>query len=173
MMAQFRFFFWRKISFLSRVEVFFHLFYNMFRLNIIRNFQVGRSFDNLIGVTADRAELPFLETINVRERPASRAADDEVHGNVVMCFILIKIYRRIIKNYIARNSKKNSPVFCSVETHMNGSSHPNHENRLVTIVPRIRASPRRGGARRFFCIFSHLNRRTGNPVLGRRRLSQW
>jgi hypothetical protein len=78
----------------------------MFRFNVIRNLQVGRRFDNLIGMTADRAELLFLETIHVRERPASRAADDEVHGNVVMCFILIKIYRRFIKNYIAGNSKK-------------------------------------------------------------------
>ena len=40
-----------------------------------------------------------------------------------------------------------------VETGMNGSSHSNHENRQknveITRVPRLRASPRHGGARRF------------------------
>ena len=49
---------------------------------------------------------------------------------------------------------------------LNGSSHPNYENRLFTTVPRLRASPRHGGARRFFAFFSHLNRRTGSPVGG-------
>jgi hypothetical protein len=48
-------------------------------------------------VTAHRAEFPFLEAIHVRKRLAPRAADDEVHGNVVLCVILIKIYRRFIK----------------------------------------------------------------------------
>ena len=46
---------------------------------------------------------------------------------------------------------------------MNGCSHPNHENRIVTTVPRIRASPRHGGARQFLEFFSHLNRRGGAP----------
>jgi hypothetical protein len=40
-----------------------------------------------------------------------------------------------------------------VETDMNGRSHPNHENRQknvkITMVPRIRASSRHGGAVRF------------------------
>jgi hypothetical protein len=46
---------------------------------------------------------------------------------------------------------------------MNGCSHPNHENRIVTTVPRIRASPRHGGARQFLEFFSHLNRRGVAP----------
>jgi hypothetical protein len=49
-----------------------------------------------MGMPADRTELPFLETINVRERPAGRAPDNEVHDNEVMRVILIKIYRLII-----------------------------------------------------------------------------
>jgi hypothetical protein len=48
---------------------------------------------------------------------------------------------------------------------MNGSSHPNHENRLVTSVPRFKASPRYGRARRFQHFFSHINRR-GVPCFG-------
>jgi len=36
---------------------------------------------------------------------------------------------------------------------MNGSSYPNYENRLVTTVPHLRASPRHGGARRFLAFF--------------------
>jgi len=106
MMAQFLFFFLREIRFLRRVEVLFHLFYNMFCLDIICNLKVGRHFGNLMGMTAHRAELPFLETIHVRKRPAPRAADYKVHGNVVLCVILIKIYRRSIKITLEGNPKK-------------------------------------------------------------------
>jgi len=49
---------------------------------------------------------------------------------------------------------------------MNRSSHPNYENRFVTTVPRLRASPGHGGARRFFAFFCHLNRRTKKPCFG-------
>ncbi len=97
MVAQFFFFLRRKIRFLCRVKVFFHLFYDMFCLDIICNLKVRRDFGNFMGVTTHRAEFPFLETIHVRKRLAPRAADDEVHGNVVLCVILIKIYRRFIK----------------------------------------------------------------------------
>jgi len=76
--------------------VFFHLFYDMFCLKVMLNFQVGRRFDHLMGVPADWAELPFLETIYVREGPAGRAPDDEVHDKEVMRVILIKIYRLIV-----------------------------------------------------------------------------
>jgi len=61
------------------------------------NFEVGRRFDHLMGVPADWAELPFLETIHVREGPAGRTPDDEVHDKEVMRVILIKIYRLIVK----------------------------------------------------------------------------
>ena len=70
MMAQFRSFFWGEIGFLRCMKVFFHLFYDMFSFKIMFNFQVSRCFDNLMSVSADRTELPFLETIHVRESPA-------------------------------------------------------------------------------------------------------
>jgi hypothetical protein len=56
-------------------------------------------------------------------------------------------------------------IFCgTVETHMNGSSHLIHENRLVTSVPRLKASSRHDGPRRFQHFFSHLNRRGCAPL---------
>jgi len=42
----------------------------------------------------------------------------------------------------------------------------NHKNRIVTTVPRFRASPRHGGVRQFLEFFSHLNRRTKKPCFG-------
>ena len=92
-MTQFRSFFRREIGFLRCVKVFFHLFYDMFSFKVMLNFQVGRRFGHLMGVPADGAELPFLETIHVREGPAGRAPDNEVHDKEVMRVILIKIYR--------------------------------------------------------------------------------
>jgi hypothetical protein len=79
------------------MEMFFHLFYNMFRLKVMLNLQVSRRFDYLVGMPAYRAELPFLETIYVRESPARRAPDNEVHDKEVMRVILIKIYRLIVE----------------------------------------------------------------------------
>jgi hypothetical protein len=108
MVAQFLFFFRGEIRFLCRMEVFFHLFYDMFCFDIICNLEVRRHFGNFMGVTAHRAEFPFLEAIHVRKRLTARAADDEVHGNVVLCVILIKIYRRFIKIILKRKSKKMS-----------------------------------------------------------------
>ena len=58
------------------MEMFFHLFYDMFCFKIMLNFKVGRCFDYLLGMPADRTELPFLETIHVREGPAGRAPDE-------------------------------------------------------------------------------------------------
>jgi hypothetical protein len=45
---------------------------------------------------ADRAELPFLEAIHIREGLTGRAPDDEVHDKEVMRVILIKIYRLFV-----------------------------------------------------------------------------
>ncbi len=84
--------------------MFFHLFYDMFGFKIMFNFQVSRRFYNLVGVSADRAELPFLETIHVRESPAGRAPDNEVHDKEVMRVILIKIYRLIVIIMVLENS---------------------------------------------------------------------
>jgi hypothetical protein len=53
----------------------------------------------------------------------------------------------------------------SVETHMNGNSHPNHENRPLYDGPRLRASPGHGGTGRLFKIF------VTDPPRGRRRCS--
>ena len=106
MVAQFLFFFRGEIRFLCRMEVFFHLFYDMFCFDIICNLEVRRHFCDFMGVTAHRAEFPFLEAIHVRKRLTPRTADDEVHGNVVLCVILIKIYRRFIKIILKENPKK-------------------------------------------------------------------
>jgi hypothetical protein len=57
-----------------------------------------------MSVSADRAELPFLETIHVRESPAGRAPDNEVHDKEVMRVILIKIYRLIVIIMVLENS---------------------------------------------------------------------
>jgi hypothetical protein len=62
------------------------------------HFQVSRRSDHLMGMPADRAELPFLETIHIREGPAGGAPDDEVHDKEVMRVILIKIYRLIVRS---------------------------------------------------------------------------
>ena len=78
------------------MEMFFHLFYDMFCLKIMLNFQVRRCFDYLVGMPADWAEFPFLETIHIRKGPAGRAPDNEVHDKEVMRVILIKIYRLIV-----------------------------------------------------------------------------
>ncbi len=80
------------------MEVFFHLFYDVFCLYEILNLQVRRCLDHLMGMPADWAELPFLEPVNVSECPAGRAPDDEVHDKEVMRVIPIKIYRPIINS---------------------------------------------------------------------------
>jgi hypothetical protein len=94
------------------MEVFFHLFYDMFCLEVMFNFQVGRRFDHFMGVPTDWTELPFLETIHIREGPAGRAPDYEVHDKEVMRVILIKIYRLIV--IIIRKGVfiKMTPVSC-------------------------------------------------------------
>jgi hypothetical protein len=88
------------------MEVFFHLFYDMFCFKVMLNFKVCRRFDYLIGVPADRTEFPFLETIHVRESPAGRATDNEVHIKEVMSAVLIKIYLLNVKFQEAGVSKK-------------------------------------------------------------------
>jgi hypothetical protein len=86
------------------MEVFFHLFYYMLRLKVMFYFKVGRRFNHLMGVPADRAELPFLETIHIRESSAGGTPDDEVHDKEVMRVILIKIYRLIVRSMARKNS---------------------------------------------------------------------
>jgi hypothetical protein len=63
----------------------------------ILDIKICRGFAHLVGMAALRAEFPALETIHVRKLPASRAADDQVHGNEVMRVILLKIYRYPVK----------------------------------------------------------------------------
>lgn len=93
MVPQFEGFFRRKVGFLCGMEVFFHLFHDLFGFIIVLNFQVRGCLAYLMRMPADRAELPALEPVNIGKCPASRAPDDEVHGNAVMSFVLIKIYR--------------------------------------------------------------------------------
>jgi len=80
------------------MEMFFHLFYNVFSLKVMLNLKVRRGFYYLMGMPADRTKLPFLEPIHVRECPARRAPDNEVHDNEVIRVILINIYRLPGKN---------------------------------------------------------------------------
>jgi len=78
------------------MQVLLHLFYNMFGLMEIVYLEVRRSLYYFMRMSALGAEFPFLEMVHVRKGTAGRAADDEVHGNDVMCFILLKIYRRFL-----------------------------------------------------------------------------
>jgi hypothetical protein len=60
--------------------------------------------------------------------------------------------------------------YCSGETDMTGSSHPDHKNLLHTIDSHLRASARHGRAGTFFEFCLPICR-TGSPVLGRRHSS--
>lgn len=59
-----------KILFLIGMEVFFHLFNDMLGLVIILNLKIYRRFYHFMRMSALRAELPALEMIHVRKRPA-------------------------------------------------------------------------------------------------------
>ena len=94
MVAEFCRFFRREVLFLVRVQVLLHLLHDMFGLMEVLDIQVCRGPGNLLGMAALRAELPFLETVHVRERAARGAPDDEVHDNEVIGVIVINKYRR-------------------------------------------------------------------------------
>ena len=66
----------------------------MFCLVEILNLQVRGCLYHFLRMPALVTEFPFLEMIHVRKSPAGGAPDDKVHGNVVMCAIVLKIYRR-------------------------------------------------------------------------------
>ena len=83
----------REVLFLGGVQVLFHLLHDMLGLVEVLNIQVRRGLGNLVGVAALRAELPLLEPVNVRKRPAGRAPDDKVHDNEVICPVVINKYR--------------------------------------------------------------------------------
>jgi hypothetical protein len=70
MVAQFIGLFRCEIRFFGSLEVFLHLFYDMFGFMKVLNIQVRRGLDDLLRVPALGTELPFLEAIHVRERPA-------------------------------------------------------------------------------------------------------
>jgi hypothetical protein len=93
MVPKVRAFFWREIFLFIGLEVLFHLPYNMFRFVVIMDFQVRRCFFYFMRMPALMTEFPFLEIIHVRKCTTGGAPDDEVHGNEVMCAILLKIYR--------------------------------------------------------------------------------
>jgi hypothetical protein len=84
----------REVLFIIRVQVLLHLLDDMFGFVKILNIQICRGPCNLLGMTALRAEFPLLETVNVRERSARGAPDDEVHDNEVIGVIVINKYRR-------------------------------------------------------------------------------
>jgi hypothetical protein len=90
--AQFLGFLRGKILLFMGVEVFLHLFYDMLRVAVILHVEIGRHFCHFVGMSAYRAELPFLEPVYIGKRPAPRALEDEVHKQVVMRVSIIKIY---------------------------------------------------------------------------------
>ena len=69
-----------------------HLLYDMFRFVEIVYLKVWWCLYHFLRMPALVAEFPFLEMVHVRKGTAGRAPDDEVHGNVVMCVILLNIY---------------------------------------------------------------------------------
>jgi len=76
----------RKIFLFGLMQMLFHLPHNMLGFVMVLDFEICRRLCNLVGMTAIRAEFPFLETIHVRKGPASsRAPDDEVHDIWVLC----------------------------------------------------------------------------------------
>ena len=86
-------FFRREIFFLISMKVFFHLPDNMFSLMEIMDLKVRGCFYYFMRMPALMTEFPFLEIIHVRKGTTGRAPNNQVHGNEVMCAILIKIYR--------------------------------------------------------------------------------
>jgi hypothetical protein len=94
MVAELVGFFRGKIFFLGCMQVLLHLLYNVFGLVEIVYLEVRGGLYYFMRMSALGAEFPFLEMVHVRKGTAGRAADDKVHGKDVMCFILIKIYRR-------------------------------------------------------------------------------
>jgi len=78
----------RKVLLLGLVEVLLHLFNDMLGFVVVFDFKVRRRLCHLIGMSAVRAELPFLEPVHVREGPASpRAPDNQVHDIWVLCAV--------------------------------------------------------------------------------------
>jgi hypothetical protein len=84
----------REVFLLRGLEVLFHLPHDMFGLVMVLDVEIGRCFSHLVRMPAHRAEFPFLVAVHVHKCPASRAADDKVHGNEVIDAIIIKTYRR-------------------------------------------------------------------------------
>jgi hypothetical protein len=96
-----------KILLFMGVEVFFHLFYDMLRIAVILHVEIGRHFCHFVGMSAYRAELPFLEPVYIGKRPAPRAPEDKVHKQVVMRVSIIKIYGCMST---VRNFKRDMPA---------------------------------------------------------------
>ena len=87
----------REIFLLCGVQVLVHLFYDMLSFMEIVNLKVRGGFYHFLCMTALGTEFPFLEMIHVRKGTAGRAPDDEVHGKGVVCAVLIKRYRWILR----------------------------------------------------------------------------
>jgi TolB-like protein len=47
-------------------------------------------------MSADRAEFPALEPVDIGKCPATRAPDYEVHGSLVLSSVRLKIYRQLL-----------------------------------------------------------------------------
>jgi len=78
------------------LEMFFHLFYDVFGFVVIPHVKIYLHVLDFIGMTACRAEFPLLEPVYVRKLRAYRAADDHVHYYVVIACRIIKTYLKTI-----------------------------------------------------------------------------
>lgn len=79
MLPEFLCLFGGEIFLFMGMQMLFHVFYDMFGILVIVHLKVRRNFCHLECMAAFRAELPFLEPVHIRECPASRAFDDQVH----------------------------------------------------------------------------------------------
>jgi hypothetical protein len=83
MVSEFLRFFRREIFLFIRLEMFFHLPYDVLRFVVIPHIEIHLRILELIGMTASRAEFPLLEPVHVRKLRAHRATDDHVHYYVL------------------------------------------------------------------------------------------
>ncbi len=92
MMPQFFSLFGSEIFLLIRVEMFFHLFYEMLGFMMIPDIEINLDIPDLVRMSATGAELPLLEPVNVGKFFAHRTTDDSVHRYEVMRVRIIKTY---------------------------------------------------------------------------------
>lgn len=74
------------------MEVSLHLPYEVLRFVVITYFKVCRCLTNLIRMPTVGTELPALEVVHIRKRPAAGAANDKVHVKYGLIAGFVYIY---------------------------------------------------------------------------------